>query len=342
MNSPKSISGGNFPSGPSRSHVRRNRRHHGRRKKTLRVDDVDFPVQKATRVSSPRDIAQQEEAKDLWFEQKRALFHKSSSSTKLSTAASASIFASNQPNCGPHLEEHFTIPHKYNIVIAFKEKAVAKWIQTHITDHAAKQQLRVGMDFEWDCVSLHSSRHNAFPDLIQIATESSCLLYQVRRNRPAEAFVEFMRNHSIIKYMVDPSGDLRKLSNWFRSFNISICLPLQSKEAMEEKMDPVVALPHETFTPRPHSTPLTGDSLKDVKQLKLCFPSIVNLDTHQVGASSLCRKFLNLGLNKSPKIVLSRWSRFTLHKDQVEYAVCDAFLNVKLASLMKEQLEAAE
>jgi hypothetical protein len=144
------------------------------------------------------------------------------------------------------------------------------------------------------------------PDLIQLSTNESCLLYQTNEgiNKPAAEFVNLMYQKRFVKAFCSYSEDLKLLHSWFLNFSI---------------FDPDI-----------------GNSVTPT------FKSIYELDASSNGTTFLSRNLLKTKLPKDSNSRLSRWSRKPLLPNQVDYAAKDAYLNCLLYDKIKKDKDEIE
>ena len=136
------------------------------------------------------------------------------------------------------------------------------------------------------------------PDLIQLSTENSCLLYGTceGRSKPSNLFVKLMFEKNVLKTWCSYHEDVKLIKMWISKF---------------------------------------ADQFNHLDLFK-DFGALIELDGSQKGASSLCEQLLGLKMAKERAVQVSRWSRTDLSGIQRKYAAQDAYLNCLLYSKMQQ------
>lgn len=150
--------------------------------------------------------------------------------------------------------EPFQTPPKneYPIQVTERSHEVDQWLEKHLK----KGVNAVALDCEWDCIKVdiddrqsNTKPLNAeFPDTIQIATETGCLIYSTceGKSAPSAGFMALLSNEAITKLWYSSSEDVRLLRKWFAKHNkdpkFVKFLDLQSTNSTTIGLDLIVIL----------------------------------------------------------------------------------------------------
>jgi hypothetical protein len=184
--------------------------------------------------------------------------------------------------------ERFTLPPDYTIDILSSSEKVDNWIQENI-----KSDSVVGMDTEWDC----TEDERGYPHVIAIATDRTCLLYQVpsKRHRLSTKFLNLLIDSKVKKVWCENSLSLEKIRRW-----------------VERRLE--------------------GDAIVDEISLELRTPKshvdISNLvnETDVKGLRRISLRYLGKTIDEDVDIMSSRWSASDLSDAQKRYAAEDAYV----------------
>ncbi|KAL9641456.1 hypothetical protein ABK040_013381 [Willaertia magna] len=151
---------------------------------------------------------------------------------------------------------------------------------------------------------------NIYPDLIQISTVNSCLLYNTCEGRvkPSNLFRKIMMDKNVIKCWCSYSEDVRVISAWFKYYdnldnNNGITTNVLNKEEEE---------------------------VYKKEQEDGGFKGLIELDSSQLGVANLIESSLGMKMGKERQVQVSRWSRKYLSEIQRKYAAQDAYINCLL------------
>lgn len=217
----------------------------------------------------------------------------------------------------------FALPANYSIVSSSNKRVIAQWFQDNIWSKLSgvTDNFVVGVDTEWDFFKpLGTSGkyyHPIFPDIIQIATETSCLLIQTHEGKinPHQDFIAFVMDQRITKVFCNYVNDMFRLENWIQ----------KHKHHMTTSQSTTSTVPN---------VPFLNSIINSVEVFKF-----IELDTKLFGAGNLCESYLSQRLEKDVNVVFSRWSRKKLERSQKKYAAIDAFLNLQLYKVMHSEID---
>ncbi|KAL0479951.1 WRNexo [Acrasis kona] len=200
-------------------------------------------------------------------------------------------------------QEKFELPADYKIVPTNDEERVNAWISEYITSEVTC----VGMDSEWDVTDGEDSK---YPDVIAVATEKSCLLYQTQFKHLSVKFANLLINPRIKKVWCNVDRDLRKLRKLTER-------RLNDYDEEGKLIDECVS---ELRDPKCH---IDIDDFMDSEDIS--------------GVKRVCSFMLNKMVERSSEIASSRWYTTSLTSGQERYLAEGAYIPMTAYNILKSR-----
>jgi hypothetical protein len=193
---------------------------------------------------------------------------------------------------------NFYLPKDYSIQVLTTSNEIDQWI-----DKYTSKARYIGCDTEWDFFKIvnldkpySSTTRSRYPDIITIATHTSCLIFPTRFQPPLN-LLKLLSVDNIKKIWCGMGEDSELLQNWLSSLPPS------------EHVDKCI------------------QSLND-PNIHVDLNKILPQDCQ--GCKKMTSRILGFIIKKDVKVTMSRWSRWELTHEQKEYAACDAIVNLKV------------
>jgi hypothetical protein len=190
--------------------------------------------------------------------------------------------------------QDYCLPEGYTIEVLSSSLEIDEWITKHVRSC-------VGCDSEWDFVKYDMNNPakrvpNDKPDIITIATLTSCLIFPTRF-QPPFSLLTLLSDPSIKKIWI--GDDSKKMKKWL--------LTLEDKQVVQDCI--------KGFNNKKQGSHIDLNTL---------------LPKNFAGARQICSRILGYKIQKDFSLTLSRWSRIQLSNEQKEYAAMDALLNLQV------------